>query len=149
LRYKDVETALAEVMHVKPRDMGAFRGRLRHLRNIGLPRLPKSGSGRAIDYSPRHALEILLALELENAGQTARKAAFVAESMMRQSLYGQHDGEDCYVCVVRGQPGYTMAPGKKAFLEFLSKAPDTFLVINISGCVRKLNFALSRAVLLS
>ena len=58
-------------MNVKPKDIGAFRGRLRHLRNIGLPRLPKIGSGRAIDYSDRQALEMLLALELEDAGQTA------------------------------------------------------------------------------
>ncbi len=149
MRYKNVEAALAEVMHVKPTGMGAFRGRLRHLRNIGLPRLPKSGSGRSIDYSPRHALEMLLALELENAGQTAQKAALVAESMVRQSPYGQRDSEDCYVCVVKEEAGYKMACGKKAFLEFLSKAPNTFLVVNISGCVRELNLALSRVVLLS
>jgi hypothetical protein len=149
LRYDDVETALEEVLRIKPTGMGAFRGRLRHLRNIGLPRLPKRGSGRPIDYSPRQALEMLLALELENAGQTASKAAFVAASMVRQSPFGQDPDEDCYACVVKGQPGYTMAYGRKAFLEFLGKAPDTFLVINISGCVRKLNVALSRTTQLS
>ena len=148
MRYKEVEAALAEVMHIGPKRMGAFRGRLRHLRNIGLPRLPKSGSGRAIDYSSRQALEMLLALELENAGQTASKAALVAESLVRQSPSGPHHGEDCYACVVKEQPGYTMMYGKKAFLEFLRKAPDTFLIINISSCERKLNTALSRAVLL-
>jgi hypothetical protein len=148
MRYREVEAALAEVMHIGPKGMGAFRGRLRHLRNIGLPRLPKSGSGRAIYYSPRQALEMLLALELENAGQTASKAALVAESIVRQSPYGQHDGQDCYVCVVKERPGYTMMYGKKAFLEFLNTAPDTFLVINVSGCVSKLNPALSRTALL-
>ena len=149
MRYKEVESALAEVMHVRPSGMGAFRGRLRHLRNIGLPRLPKSGSGRAIDYSSRQALEMLLALELEDAGQTASKAALVAESLVRQSPFGQHSGKDCYACVVKEQPGFTMMDGETAFLEFLRTAPDTFLIINISGCVRKLHPALSRATSLS
>ena len=145
MRYKDVETVLAELTNVKPTDMGAFRGRLRHLRNIGLPRLPQSGSGRAIDYSPRHALAMFLALELENAGQAAVNAAMVAESMVRQLSHS--DGGDCYACIIKGKAGYVMVPGRKAFLEFLNSAPDAFLVINISGCVRKLNAAISRLIL--
>jgi hypothetical protein len=146
LRYKEVESALAEVMHIGPKGMGAFRGRLRHLRNIGLPRLPKIGSGRAIDYSSDQALEMLLALKLKDAGQTASNAALVAESMVRQSPRERYRGEPCYACVVKGQSRYTMMNGKKAFLEFLDKAPDTFLIINISGCEKKLNAALSRAL---
>jgi hypothetical protein len=143
LRYKEVESALAQVMNVRPKDIGAFRGRLRHLRNIGLPSLPKIGSGKAIDYSPRQALEMLLALELEDAGQTPSNAAFVvAESLVRQSPRGQRRGGDCYACILKGEPGYWMMYGKKAFLEFLNKAPDTFLIINISGCEKKLNSAL-------
>ena len=38
-----------------------------------------------------------------------------------------------------------MMNGKKAFLEFLDKAPDTFLIINISACEKKLNSALREA----
>src|ERR1700722_14723633 len=117
----EVETALANVMNVKPKDIGAFRGRLRHLRNIGLPRLPKIGSGRAIDYSDRQPLEMLLALELEEAGQTARNAALVGDSLVRQSPRGQYRGGDCYACILKGQTGYAMMYGKKAFLEFLDK----------------------------
>jgi hypothetical protein len=147
LRYKEIETSLAEIMRVESKDMGAFRGRLRHLRNIGLPRLPKSGSGRAIDYTPRHALEMLLALRLENAGQTPANAALVAASMVRQSPYGQHKGEDAYVCMTEGQAKYTMTIGRRAFLKFMDRAPDIFLVINISGCVRTLECALSRSIL--
>ena len=145
MRYKDVETALAELMNVRPTDMGAFRGRLRHLRNIGLPRLPQSGSGRAINYSPRHVLAMFLALQFEEAGQTAGNAALVAESIVRQLPHT--DGEDCYVCIIKEQAGYTMVSSKKAFLEFLNSAPDAFLVINISGCVKKLKSALSRSIL--
>ena len=32
-----------------------------------------------------------------------------------------------------------MMYGKKAFLEFLDKAPDIFLIINITGCEKRLD----------
>jgi hypothetical protein len=144
----EVEAALAQVMNVKPQDLGAFRARLRHLRNIGLPRLPKIGSGKAIDYSTRHALEMLLALELEDAGQTpCYSAAAVAASLIRQSPRGEYRGSETYACIRKGELAYAMMHGKKAFLEFLDKAPDTFLIINITSCEKKLNAALKAASL--
>jgi hypothetical protein len=142
LRYSDVENALKDVLHVRQPDMGAFRGRLRHLRNLDLPRVAKAGSGRAIDYSSNNVLEMLLALELEDAGVKPERAAAVAQSMVR--LFAKHDGKDCYVAVDKEQPGYTMMYGKKGVSEFLDKAPDAFLVANMSGCVRRLDDALSK-----
>ena len=146
LRYKHVEAALAEVLNVKPKSMGAFRARLRHLRNIGLPRLPKPGSGQKITYTRRQSLELLIALELEKVGQAPKNAALLAESMARQSPYGQHKGEDCYIAVSENKPGYTVAFGLKPFMEMMGSAPDVFLVLNVSACVRKLDPALDRTL---
>ena len=146
LQYRHVEIALADVFDVRPKGMPAFRARLRHLRNIGLPRLPQPGSGRKISYTRRQALEMLIALELLNVGQTPRNAALLAESMVRQSPYGQHEGEDSYAVFSEKKPGYITFVGLKAFNEMLQKPPtDVFLVLNISGCVRKLDPALDRA----
>ncbi len=145
LRYKHVEAALAEVMNVKPKAMGAFRARLRHLRNIGLPRLPSPGSGRAIDYARRQALAMLIAVELEKVGQTPKQAAIMAESIVRQSPYGQHEGEDWYVYTSGHQLAYTMGRAS-AVTEMLKSAPPVLLLINISACVRKLDPALDRAL---
>jgi hypothetical protein len=146
LRYREVESVLARIMNVKATDLGAFRARLRHLRNIGLPRLPKIGSGKAIDYSTRHALELLLALELEDAGQNpSDSAAVVAASLIRQSPRGEYRDSETYACIRKGELAYAMIHGKKAFMEFLDKAPDTFLIINITGCEKKLNAALKAA----
>ena len=131
-------------MKVKPRAMGAFRARLRHLRNIGLPRLPSPGSGRPIDYSRQQALAMLIAVELEKVGQSPKQAARVAESIVRQSPYGQHEGEDWYVSVSEHQPGYTIGRASKVE-EMLKSAPAVLLLINISACVRKLDPALDRA----
>jgi hypothetical protein len=145
VRYEQVEEALAEVMNITPKGIGAFRGRLRHLRNIGSPRLPKTGSGRAIDYSRQHALEMLLALELQRLGQTARRAALLAGSMVRQTPYGQFHGKDCFVCCQAHSKEYVTAFGLDVFMKMMESAPYTFLVINISACVRKLETALGNA----
>jgi hypothetical protein len=147
LRYKHVESALAEVMNVKPNDMGAFRARLRHLRNIGVPRLPNPGSGQPIDYSRRQALELLVALELEKVGQAPKQVALLAGTIVQQSPpCGMYKGRDSYAVLIESRPGVTMALGLRVFLEFMRSAPDVFLVINVSACARKLDPALKRAL---
>jgi hypothetical protein len=142
VRYSDVENALKDVLRIKQPDVGAFRARLRHLRNLDLPRVAKAGSGRAADYSSNNVLEMLLALELENAGVKPERAATVSQSMVR--LFAKHHGKDCYVAVDKERPGYSMMHGKKGVSDFLDRAPDAFLMVNISGCVRRLDDALSK-----
>jgi hypothetical protein len=142
LRYYHIEAALAALMGIDQNSIGAFRARLRHLRNIGVPVLPNPGSGRPIEYSRRHALELMIALELEKLGQSPRSVAMNAPSIVRQL----REGQDCYAMIHEDKPGYTMTWTKKGFSEFLSKAPDVFTVINISGCVRRLDAALDRVL---
>jgi hypothetical protein len=146
VRYRCLEAALADVMNVKPKGMGAFRAKLRHLRNLGLPRLPSPGSGQAINYTRRQALELVFAMELEKFGQVPRMAAENAQSIVRQSPYGQHEGEDCFVTITEVKPGYTIAYGVNGLSEFMRTAPDVFFVINVSGCARRLEAALGRTL---
>ena len=145
-RYKHVEMALAEITHVKSKDVGAFRAKVRHLRNIGLPQLPSPGSGLRISYSPRQVLEVLIALELEKVGHAPKSAAPLAHSITQQAPYGQHKGHDCFVVLSEATPGYTIIFSLKVLRTFLKTAPDVFVTINVSACVRKLDEALSRAV---
>jgi hypothetical protein len=148
LRYRHTEAALAEVMNIKPHKMGAFRARLRHLRNIGVPQLPNPGSGQPIAYSRRQALELLIALELEKLGQAPKTVAMLAATIVRQFPDGGYKGRDCYAAVCESRPDVIIAFGLRAFSEFMRKqfAPDVFLVINVSACVRKLDPALKRAL---
>jgi len=82
--YGVVEAALAEVLNIEPERMKAFRARLLHLRNLGVPSvLPKPGSGRKIAYSLRQVLEMLFALVLEDGGFTPRGAKAIGPKMMR------------------------------------------------------------------
>lgn len=146
-------------MSVEPKDMGAFRARLRHLRNIGVAQLPNPGSGQPINYSCGQALEMLIALELEKAGQAPKQVALTTETIaqkkevvllagtiVRQSPYGKYKGRDCYAVISESRPGVTMALGLRAFSEFMKSAPDVFLVINVSACASKLDPALKRAL---
>jgi hypothetical protein len=126
--------------------MGAFRARLRHLRNIGVPHLPKPGSGVQILYSRRQALEMLIAVELEKLGQAPKNIAVFAGSIVRQSPYGQHEGNECYIAISETKPGYTIMFGLNAFMEMMKSAPYIFLVINVSACVRRLESALDQAL---
>jgi hypothetical protein len=71
-RYGVIERALADVLQVDPGKMSAFRGRLRHLRNINCPKLPKTGSGQPVLITREQAIEILIALELVALGIAPR-----------------------------------------------------------------------------
>jgi hypothetical protein len=64
VRYKHVEIALS-MLHVVPAGSEkTFRARVRHFRKVGIPNLPKVGSGRQIAYSPDQVDQLFLALEL-------------------------------------------------------------------------------------
>jgi hypothetical protein len=156
MQYRHLEKALAQLMRIKASDIAAFRARLRHLRNIGLPRLPNPGSGQPIDYTRRQALELMIALELEKLGQSPRTVAMNAESIVRRVPYDQYEGEapvrklkepDCYVFVGTERPGYTVIYGLKDAAAVIKQQPDAFLVINVSGCLRRLEATLNKAPL--
>lgn len=159
LRYGDVETALAAVLKVEPKRMGAFRARLQHLRNIGLPSgLPKPGSGRQIAYSNRQALEMLLALVLEELGQSPQAAAVLSASIVRLSPYRQdlakHDQQgDMYAVVQPDKAPYTIFYGDAGLKEFFGMSrrgswriapPPTFSMIDVTAHAKLLRVALQR-----
>lgn len=153
LRYKHVEAALADLVGVRPADIPAFRGRLRHLRNIGLPRLPTPGSGKHIPYSRRQALEMLIAIELENAGHKPNCAAVTSESIVRQSPYGQYNSSDYYVIPAspdENPAGYTAISGISSLCEHISEhiksSRPVLTLINVSELVRQLDAALNRSL---
>src|SRR5215510_12921818 len=78
-RYGVIEQALAEVFGVTPGQMGPLRGRLRHLRNINCPKLPKTGSGQPVLITREQAIEILIAIELGRLGIAPRHAVEAAK----------------------------------------------------------------------
>jgi hypothetical protein len=149
LRYKNVEAALVDVAGVKPKAIGAFRGKLRHLRNLGLPQLPASGSGKHITYSRHQVLEMLVAIQLENIGHKPESIAILSQSIVRQSPYGQHEGKDCFIVLSppsENPERYQVMYGIQAVRKFLGSSPDVLTLVNLSALVRRLELAIERSL---
>jgi hypothetical protein len=68
MEYRDVEARLAELHRIHEEDMGAFRARLRVLRTMGVPDLPKVGKGARVEFSTKDIGELHLALTLGEFG---------------------------------------------------------------------------------
>jgi hypothetical protein len=160
-RYRHIETALAVIFGIKPESLGAFRGRLRHLRNIGVPNVPKPGSGEQIVYTREHAIELLLALELGALGITPRAAAMLAPTLVDDVSRSAADGVmslgDCLIVHATTATGAALAfaaDGMSAalvwwrpeFLESISRLGGRrFAVIKIADSVTQLDSALQAA----
>jgi hypothetical protein len=95
IRYKHVEAVLSRIFKVSPDNQGAFRARLRHLRNIGIPDLPRPGSGAQIPYTRVHLVQMIIALELSALGIAPRHAADLAEKVRPAEPTESEEGLEC------------------------------------------------------
>ncbi len=148
LRYGQIEAALADALDIKEAAMGAFRARIRYLRNIGVPSVAGPGKGKVITYELRHALEILLTLELQNVGQSPTAAAALTGTILRQ--YDEHDARDLLALV---EPSTTLRPpavtlyfGAAMLMKHMEKIPPIYLLINVSHFANQLKAALQRVL---
>jgi hypothetical protein len=99
-RYGVIEKALADVLRVRPEQMNAFRGRLRHLRNINCPKLPRTGSGQPVFITREQVIEILIALELGTLGVAPRHAVETAKFYAEEISDPQRDTVSRGECLI-------------------------------------------------
>jgi hypothetical protein len=146
-RYGHLEATLAKVCTVAPQDIGAFRGKIRNFRNLGLPDLEKPGSGARVAYSLEDAVAIRLALELSWLGvkPAAIVAAFKAMnpraiSALAGRELAEPDGEetDLYWFITRGLVT-SMFVGLPtiAKLAELATNSNSFAAMNVSRLARE------------
>ena len=64
LRFPEVERILARMHRIEPDEIIAFRSRLHHFRNLGVPEGIKTGQGRRPTYGWAEMLQMVIALEL-------------------------------------------------------------------------------------
>ena len=83
MRLKVLEAAIASVLDL-PGDFVSFRARVRHFRNLGLPRTDRPGKGQIIEYGRKDAFELLIALQLNVMGVSPRTAADAAWLIMEE-----------------------------------------------------------------
>jgi hypothetical protein len=80
MEYRDIESILAELHGVTPDDRGgAFRSRLRVLRDMGVPAVDKPGRGSRVSYKFSDLWEMHLALLLDLFGLPPARVKFVFE----------------------------------------------------------------------
>jgi hypothetical protein len=165
LRYKHLEAALASALNVAPARMGAFRARLRYLRNSGL--FPNPGSGQQITYTEKQALEMLIALLLERSGHTPKMAAtfartiikvlpydrFTGEGIARAKATGVHAGDLRIAVSHSDKPRFKLLEGDMPLSDIKmtdekgqTKEPPSYSVINASACIKTLEVELSRVL---
>jgi hypothetical protein len=59
-------------------NLSAFRARLRHLRSLGIPNIPKHGSGRTAIYRRKDLVVTFVALALQTLGSAPTISAKIA-----------------------------------------------------------------------
>ncbi len=140
LLYGQVENILAKVIGIKSEGRSAMKARLRHLRNIGVPELPRPGSGQKVLYSRKQAMEMLFALGLENVGQTPRTAAMLAKDILRHldSVYWYERSVLTYILIRPAEEGgvaeWSYCLGSRELRLTIDKqAIPIFSVINVSA----------------
>jgi hypothetical protein len=149
--YGQVETALATVFDIDATGQkGAFRGRVQHLRRLGLV-ADSPGRGRVIDYTQGDADKWLVALELEHFGldpvrvvdlvkrnwnppperkRSASEAFARGEACLADLVFearGSRRPESDVILTIRFETisalpdvGYTMAGGMRSFAGWLA-----------------------------
>ncbi len=76
--YAQVERAIAAVLDINAAELGALRGRIKHLRTFELPRVNPVGTGQRVPYTRQNIFTLLLALTLERTGCAPRHASLCA-----------------------------------------------------------------------
>jgi hypothetical protein len=131
--YTLVEKALASELEIDPRGLPAFAARLRHLRNLGIPRA-KPGSGKRISYAADDVEQMLIALLLESLGCSPRMAATTVEQ------YGRSPPHRADLLVIL--PDGSMAPSTADRLLYLVRNRPVLGVLNLRLAFSRLEAAL-------
>lgn len=122
-QYRHAEAALAALFRVGNAGVKTFRARLRNLRKLDVPRLPKVGSGTRIAYSREAVWQVYVALELEAAGLPSGKAAALTlwhwEALLPGLERAAGAGEERYLFLVPhliGEAGDDPQPSAEAII---------------------------------
>jgi len=113
MQYGQFEKALAEVFSIKESNLGAFRARLRHLRNLGVPEIPKRGSGNTAIYKTEDLLATFVALALQTLGSTPTISAEIAKFAIQHFGKLRSQDEEIFLVVTNASEERVPSKGKR------------------------------------
>jgi hypothetical protein len=146
--YQQVENALAVVFGVTVAGRPALRGRIQHLRRLGLT--PRSGRGKVIPYDFEWAARWFLALLLSvRLGRDPKVAVEVVKTknfdlILRQAM--QVDWPEVVVTIDasrRGPPIFGFASMSMSVGSLLDRPDAVVTVFNLTTSLRRLAAALN------
>jgi hypothetical protein len=119
MQYGQFEEALVRMFSIKEANMGAFRARLRHLRRLGIPNIPKQGSGNTAIYKPKDLVITFVALALQTLGSAPTISAQIAKFSARYFEKLRSREEDTFLVVMH------TSEARSEFVGWLIKSAPT------------------------
>jgi hypothetical protein len=119
MRFAQFEEALIQLFSIKESHLGAFRGRLRHLRSLGIPIVAKRGSGNTAVYKSKDLVVTFVALALQALGSTPTVSAQIATFSARYFEKPRPGGKDTFLIVM-----HTLAT-RAEFVNWMIKTAPT------------------------
>jgi hypothetical protein len=119
MQYGQFEEALVQMFSIKEGHLGAFRARLRHLRSLGVPSIPKRGSGNTAIYMPKDLVITFVALALQALGSNPTISAQIATFSARYFEKLRSGEKDTFLVIM-----HTSEP-REEFVGWLIKAAPT------------------------
>jgi hypothetical protein len=148
--YRQIESTLARTCRVPEADLGAFRAKLRHLRNLGIPNVEKVGSGSRAKFSRTDAIVIRLALEFAVYGVKPATTAAAVNGLKPTEIENilnpprELVGKDLFFLIIDGN-----VEGRLVTLEVIGTLANlysaaSFAAVNMSRLARDVNDELSQ-----
>jgi hypothetical protein len=83
MQYRQFEEALISTLGIEEDHLSAFRARLRHLRKLHIPNVPKRGSGNTAIYRKEDVFSTFVALALQTLGSSPTVSAIISRFATR------------------------------------------------------------------
>jgi hypothetical protein len=126
MQYRQFEEALVQMFGIDDANLGAFRARLRHLRTLGIPDVPKRGSGNSVLYRSEEVFLTFVALVLQSLGSAPSVAVLIA-SITAKYLPRLKSGENNLFLVVARVPDSVLdTPGYMPGVQGISWINNSF-----------------------
>jgi hypothetical protein len=100
MQYRQFEEALVQMFSIRIASLGAFRARLRHLRKLGIPNIPKRGSGNTLVYRVEDIFTTFVALALQTLGSAPITSAIIARGAARHLRWLGSGAEEIFLVVM-------------------------------------------------
>jgi len=143
--YAQLESVMVRVFDVPDDEIGAFRARIRRLRDLGIPSVPRIGSGSRNKYETENMIELAIALAMLSVGVASKYIKDGVELSLEKirndnnKFLGHLVDRDIYLHIAN-EGKFISAETSYTNIGSIVKTPQS--IIPVSVIVRKIEEAL-------